>query len=377
MTDVILQTEGLEKRFHSGGGLLRPATTIHAVNGVQLSVRRGETLAIVGESGCGKSTLARLRLRLIDPSAGRVIYGGQDLTALPGPALRALRSQMQFIFQDPFSSLNPRMTVASIVGEPLLIHTDLTAQARRDKVAETLTRVGLRADMADRYPHEFSGGQRQRVAIARALVAGPKLVIGDEPVSALDVSVQAQIVNLLEDLKADFGLTLIMIAHDLAVIRHMSDRVAVMYLGEVVELAATEDLFRRPRHPYTQALLQAVPLPVPGHRAVRAVLPGDLPSPANPPPECKFHQRCAFATDICARVRPALAQTDTAGQSTGTGHHVACHHHATIPALPAAIDPTRGRTAAAEKRFALWRAQSARQAAQTTPPATPNTETAR
>ncbi len=371
MTDLILQTEGLEKRFHTGGGLLRAATTIHAVNGVNLGVRRGETLAIVGESGCGKSTLARLLLRLIEPSAGRVIYDGQDLTALPGPQMRALRSQMQFIFQDPFSSLNPRMTVASIVGEPLLVHTDLTPQARRTRVAEILQKVGLRPEMADRFPHEFSGGQRQRIAIARALVAGPKLLIGDEPVSALDVSVQAQIVNLLEDLKADFGLTLIMIAHDLAVIRHMSDRVAVMYLGEVVELAATEDLFRSPRHPYTQALLQAVPVPVPGRSVARQVLAGDLPSPANPPQGCKFHKRCGFATAICSSDRPVL-------QDVGTDHQVACHHQATIPVLPAAADPTRGRTAAAEKRFALWRDQSARRMAQTTPTTpTPDKETAR
>jgi peptide/nickel transport system ATP-binding protein len=359
MTDLIVQTEGLEKRFRTGGGLLRAATTIHAVNGVNLSVRRGETFAIVGESGCGKSTLARLLLRLIEPSAGRVIYDGQDLTALPASAMRALRSQMQFIFQDPFSSLNPRMTVASIVGEPLLVHTDLSAQARRDRVAETLQKVGLRPEMADRFPHEFSGGQRQRVAIARALVAGPKLLIGDEPVSALDVSVQAQIVNLLEDLKADFGLTLIMIAHDLAVIRHMSDRVAVMYLGEVVEQAATEDLFRSPRHPYTQALLQAVPVPVPGRTVVRQLLAGDLPSPANPPPGCKFHKRCPFATGICSRDRPVLEDAEA-------GHQVACHHHKTIPVLPPAADPTRGRTAGAEKRFALWRDQSARTMAQTT-----------
>lgn len=371
MSDVILATEGLEKRFRSGGGLLRAATTIHAVNGVNLQVQRGETLAIVGESGCGKSTLARLLLRLIEPSAGRVIFDGQDLTALPGARMRALRSQMQFIFQDPFSSLNPRMTVATIVGEPLLVHTGLSPQARRDRVAETLTKVGLRPDMADRFPHEFSGGQRQRIAIARALVAGPKLLIGDEPVSALDVSVQAQIVNLLEDLKADFGLTLIMIAHDLAVIRHMSDRVAVMYLGEVVELATTEDLFRRPRHPYTQALLQAVPVPVPGRAVARQILVGDLPSPANPPPGCKFHKRCAHATELCTRTRPVLADT-------APGHQVACHHHAGIPLLPPAADPASGRTAAAERRFALWRDQSARRTAQSNPETRPtDKETAR
>ena len=234
MTDIILETRDLHRRFTQGGGLFAKTTTIHAVNGVSLQVRRGETFAIVGESGCGKSTLARLLLRLIDPSEGQVIYEGQDLTDLSGGQMRALRSDLQFIFQDPFSSLNPRMSVEAIIAEPLRVHTALSASERRAKVADLMKRVGLRPEMADRYPHEFSGGQRQRICIARALASGPKLLIGDEPVSALDVSVQAQIVNLLEDLKQEFGLTLLVIAHDLAVIRHMSDRIAVMYLGEVV-----------------------------------------------------------------------------------------------------------------------------------------------
>ena len=366
MTDIILETRDLHRRFTQGGGFLGKATTIHAVNGVSLQVRRGETFAIVGESGCGKSTLARLLLRLIDASEGAVIYEGRDLTALSGGAMRALRSELQFIFQDPFSSLNPRMSVEAIIGEPLRVHTSLSAAARREKVAELMARVGLRPDMADRYPHEFSGGQRQRICIARALASGPKLLIGDEPVSALDVSVQVQIVNLMEDLKQEFGLTLVIIAHDLAVIRHMSDRIAVMYLGEVVELAATEDLFTAPRHPYTQALLAAIPVPVPGAAATRRVLGGDIPSPANPPAGCKFHTRCPHATDLCRTTRPALQ---------GEGHQVACHHHATLPRpdLPMARATTR--SPAAEARFALYRAATEAQHLTTTRTTHANTTT--
>lgn len=347
MTDIILETRDLHKRFVQGGGLFAKTTTIHAVNGVSLQVRRGETFAIVGESGCGKSTLARLLLRLIDASEGRVSYEGQDLTGLSGAQMRALRSDLQFIFQDPFSSLNPRMSVEAIIGEPLRLHTALGASARRAKVAELMARVGLRPDMADRYPHEFSGGQRQRICIARALASAPKLLIGDEPVSALDVSVQAQIVNLLEDLKQEFGLTLVIIAHDLAVIRHMSDRIAVMYLGEVVELADTETLFTAPRHPYTQALLAAIPVPVPGAAQARTVLGGDIPSPANPPSGCKFHTRCPHATDLCRSTRPVL---------DGTVHQVACHHHQTLPPPDLPIARTSTRSLAAEARFALYRA---------------------
>ncbi|MCD1627343.1 dipeptide ABC transporter ATP-binding protein [Seohaeicola saemankumensis] len=347
MTDIILETRDLHKRFVQGGGLFAKTTTIHAVNGVSLQVRRGETFAIVGESGCGKSTLARLLLRLIDASEGRVSYEGQDLTGLSGAQMRALRSDLQFIFQDPFSSLNPRMSVEAIIGEPLRLHTALGASARRARVAELMARVGLRPDMADRYPHEFSGGQRQRICIARALASAPKLLIGDEPVSALDVSVQAQIVNLLEDLKQEFGLTLVIIAHDLAVIRHMSDRIAVMYLGEVVELADTETLFTAPRHPYTQALLAAIPVPVPGAAQARTVLGGDIPSPANPPSGCKFHTRCPHATDLCRSTRPVL---------DGTVHQVACHHHQTLPPPDLPIARTGTRSLAAEARFALYRA---------------------
>jgi len=349
MSAFILETRDLYRRFFTGGGLLQKATTIHAVNGVSLQIRRGETFAIVGESGCGKSTLARLLLRLIEPSEGTVHYEGRDLTKLPQAKMRALRAEMQFIFQDPFSSLNPRMTVERIVGEPLSVHTTLTAAQRRAKVSDLLARVGLRPEHADRYPHEFSGGQRQRICIARALACGPKLLIGDEPVSALDVSVQAQIVNLLEDLKEEFGLTLIVIAHDLAVIRHMSDRIAVMYLGEVVELADTETLFSTPRHPYTQALLQAIPVPSPGARGARKVLGGDIPSPANPPSGCKFHTRCPYATDLCVSERPVLS-------AIAPGQQVACHHWAKIPIPDASALRIDARSAAAERRFALFRA---------------------
>ncbi len=361
---VILETRDLQRRFVTGGGLLRPQTTIHAVNGVSIQIRRGETFAIVGESGCGKSTLARLLLRLIEPSAGQISYDGRDLGSLPTGQMRKLRAEMQFIFQDPFSSLNPRMAVERIVGEPLAVHTTLSAAERRARVADLLTRVGLRPEHADRYPHEFSGGQRQRICIARALASGPKLLIGDEPVSALDVSVQAQIVNLLEDLKDDFGLTLIVIAHDLAVIRHMADRVAVMYLGEVVELAETEALYFTPRHPYTQALLQAIPVPVPGARKARKVLGGDIPSPASPPPGCKFHTRCPHATDLCKTERPALAEI-------APGRQVACHHWATIPATDPGALQLQARSNDAERRFALFRDASARMTS------TANKETAR
>ena len=356
MTNAILTTKDLHKRFTTGSGLVGASTTIHAVNGVSLSVNKGETFAIVGESGCGKSTLARLLLRLLDPSEGQVVYDGKDLTKLPAGEMRKLRSQMQFIFQDPFSSLNPRMTVEAIVGEPLLIHTDLNRKQRREKVADLLRKVGLRPDYADRYPHEFSGGQRQRICVARALASGPKLLIGDEPVSALDVSVQAQIVNLLEDLKDDFGLTLIIIAHDLSVIRHMADRVAVMYLGEIVELATTEDLFQSPRHPYTRALLTAIPVPMPGGRGPMAALGGDIPSPANPPAGCKFHTRCPHATDICKTTPPAL---DTAG-----AHQTACHHWQDLPDMGADAVATAPRSAATEARFALYRAAASKAAGQ-------------
>ena len=257
--DIILSTRDLKRYFNLGGGMLAKTGTIRAVDGVTLDIRRGETFAIVGESGCGKSTLARLLMRLLQPTSGEVTFDGWDIATLNGRALSALRRDMQFIFQDPFSSLNPRMSVGRLIAEPLETHfPQMTAADRREKVAGLLRQVGLRPEHAGRYPHEFSGGQRQRIGIARALASGPKLIIGDEPVSALDVSVQAQVINLLGDLRDDLGLTLIIIAHDLAVIRHMSDRVAVMYLGEIVEIGTADEIFETPRHPYTLALLSAI-----------------------------------------------------------------------------------------------------------------------
>lgn len=259
--ELILEAKNLTRHFAVGGSMFRKPATLRAVEDVSLSVRKGETLAIVGESGCGKSTLARMLMRLIEPTSGEMQFEGRQIDQVQGQSLTALRKDMQFIFQDPFSSLNPRMTVGRLIGEPLEIHApDLDARARRAKVAELLSQVGLRPEHANRYPHEFSGGQRQRIGIARALAAGPKLIIGDEPVSALDVSVQAQVINLLADLRDDLGLTLVIIAHDLAVIRHMSDRVAVMYLGRVVEEGPTDEIFANPRHPYTIALLSAIPV---------------------------------------------------------------------------------------------------------------------
>ncbi|WP_099865529.1 ABC transporter ATP-binding protein [Pararhizobium haloflavum] len=346
--DTIIETRDLKRHFKSGGGFLRKETTIHAVDGVSLAVHRGETFAIVGESGCGKSTLARLLLRLIEPSAGDVIYNGRNLTEADPASLRQLRGEMQFVFQDPYSSLNPRMTVGKIVGEPLEVHAALTSAERRARVADLLEKVGLRAEHASRYPHEFSGGQRQRIGIARALASEPKLLIGDEPVSALDVSVQAQIVNLVEDLKAELGLTLIIIAHDLAVIRHMSDRIAVMYLGEVVELAETDALYAEPLHPYTQALMQAIPKPDPAARVTREPLSGDIPSPANPPSGCRFHTRCPHAADRCTQEKPML-------EDAGGGRRVACHYWRELPRPDFSAVDTSSRSDAAIRRFELYR----------------------
>jgi oligopeptide/dipeptide ABC transporter ATP-binding protein len=350
VSGAILEAADVKKHFHVGGGLMREIKTVRAVDGVSLAVRSGETFAIVGESGCGKSTLARLLMGLIEPTAGSVRFEGRPIDALSGRALRALRRDMQFIFQDPFSSLNPRMSVGRIVGEPLETH------ARRARVAEILGRVGLRAEHADRYPHEFSGGQRQRIGIARALASGPKLVIGDEPVSALDVSVQAQVVNLLHELKSSFDLTLVVIAHDLAVIRHMSDRVAVMYLGQVVEIGSADRVFAQARHPYTMVLLSAIPEPVHGRQTRRLPLEGETPSPADPPSGCRFHTRCPFARPDCATRVPEL-------RPAGEGQLAACHYWEEIAAeghgKPPAPPPPRAPAAA--RRFALYEAAIARQ----------------
>ena len=351
MSDTILTARGLKKHFKTGGGMPKSGT-VRAVDDVSFDVRRGETFAIVGESGCGKSTLARLLMRLLTPTDGDVEFDGIDVRSLKGRDLTALRRDMQFVFQDPFSSLNPRMSVGKLVGEPLETHfPQMSASERRGKVAALLAKVGLRPEHAERYPHEFSGGQRQRIGIARALASAPKLVIGDEPVSALDVSVQAQVINLLGDLRDELGLTLVIIAHDLAVIRHMSDRVAVMYLGQIVEQGDVDTVFTQPRHPYTRALLSAIPVAAHGERAPRRALEGEMPSPANPPSGCRFHTRCPYAQARCTTDNPALRATDVA-----EGHVAACHFFEVIaadePDLGLADAPKRAPGAAA--RFALY-----------------------
>lgn len=348
----IIEGRNLAKRFGGKKGFFQSSPTVYAVNDVSISVWSGETFAIVGESGCGKSTLARLLLRLIEPSDGSVHYQGNDITALSSAEMRSLRSEMQIIFQDPFASLNPRMTVGSIIAEPIRLHGLAKGKAVEDRVAELLRTVGLRPEYANRYPHEFSGGQRQRIGVARALAGQPKLIIGDEPVSALDVSIQAQVINLLEDLKEEFGLTLIIVAHDLAVIRHMSDRVAVMYLGEVVELSPVDPLYEKPLHPYTQTLLDAIPVPVPGGREKRALAKGDVPSPTNPLPGCKFHTRCPYAQEKCRVDHPPL-------EDVGDGRSVACHFWREIQEQDHATAPADGTSPKLAERLELYRAYQA------------------
>ncbi|WP_299678833.1 dipeptide ABC transporter ATP-binding protein [uncultured Roseobacter sp.] len=347
----ILEARALKRHFVTRKPLFGAPTVVRAVDGVDLAIAEGETFAIVGESGCGKSTLARLLVRLIEPSDGRVAYQGKDIGDLSEQALRALRAELQFIFQDPFSSLNPRMTVGALIEEPLRTHEIGTAEERRSAVARILTRVGLRPEHADRYPHEFSGGQRQRIGIARALVSGPKVVIGDEPVSALDVSIQAQVINILEDLKEAFGLTLIVIAHDLAVIRHMSDRVAVMYLGRIVEIGTADRLFQAPAHPYTEALLEAIPIPSVGARKAHVAIEGDPPNPIAPPSGCRFHTRCPYAADICRTEAPTL-------RDVGDGHQAACHFSGDLALKGIQPDDVQ-RTPAATRRFEIYSAARA------------------
>jgi oligopeptide transport system ATP-binding protein len=322
-TDNLISLRALKVHFPVLRGLLRryPVGTVHAVDGVDLDVRRGETLGLVGESGCGKSTLGRAVLQLVRPTAGEVRFDGTELTKLDDDALRPLRRRMQMVFQDPFSSLNPRMTVGETVAEPMLVH-GLAANAAesRDKTAELFKIVGLNPNMLDRFPHEFSGGQRQRIGIARSLAAQPDFIVCDEPVSALDVSIQAQIVNLFESLREKLGLTYVFIAHDLAVVRHLSDRIAVMYLGKIVEIAPKQNLYASPLHPYTQALLSAVPVPdrTIEKRRERIVLQGEVPSPLSPPRGCRLHPRCAKAMSQCRSIEPVL-------QQQADGHWVACH----------------------------------------------------
>lgn len=318
MTTPILECLELSKTFAGPKRLFARSSQVTAVDRISLKVWPGETLAIVGESGSGKSTLGRLLLRLLAPSQGQVYYQGEEITQVNAARLNQLRRELQIIFQDPFASLNPRMTVEQIVGEPLWLHQNMGRSDRTHRVAELLKTVGLPAAWARRYPHEFSGGQRQRIGIARALASGPKLLLGDEPVSALDVSVQAQVVNLLEGLKDQFGLTMIIVAHGLAVIRHMSDRVAVMYLGQIVELAHVDDIFDAPLHPYTQALIASAPQMQPGVVRQTPLLQGDLPDPSNPPTGCRFHTRCPHAKEECQQREPIVQVLDG-------GRQVACH----------------------------------------------------
>ena len=350
MSGPLLEVQGLTKHFPVRRGAFGLVSGhVRAVDGVDFHVDAGETLAIVGESGCGKSTAGRLVLRLLEPTGGGVRFEGVDLLGLSDSQMRAQRRLMQVIFQDPYASLNPRMTVGAMLGEPLMLHGLATSEAaRRTRVGELLELVGLRPEHARRYPHEFSGGQRQRLAIARALAVEPKLIVADEPVSALDVSIQAQVINLMRSLQARFGLAYVFISHDLAVVKHIADRVAVMYLGKIVETATTDDLFRNPRHPYTRALLSAVPQPDPTVVRERALLDGDIPSAMNPPPGCRFHTRCRYARESCRIDVPVL--TDD-----GAGHATACPWWPQRPPAPPLAEGTGNR----QDRIRLARLQAA------------------
>lgn len=319
MTGDLLEVKHLKKYYPIKGGLLgRDIGQVKAVDDISFTVKKGETLGLVGESGCGKSTAGRSLLRLIEPTEGQVLFEGKDVTAMGKEQLRKIRRDMQIVFQDPFASLNPRHTVERILEEPMIIHGIGNSKERKQRVLQLLEVVGLSSYHAKRYPHQFSGGQRQRIGIARALAVNPKLIVADEPVSALDVSIQSQVLNLMQDLQKEFQLTYIFIAHDLSVVKHISDRVGVMYLGRIVELTEKDRLYDHPKHPYTQALLSAVPIPDPDVKKERVILQGDVPSPANAPKGCAFHTRCPVAMDICKSDRPAF-------KDQGEGHFVACH----------------------------------------------------
>ena len=325
--DTLLSVRNLVKHFPITRGILiqKQVGAVKAVDGVSFDVRRGETLGLVGESGCGKSTTGRLILRLIEPTAGSVAFEGKDLLSLPPPQMRLMRREMQIIFQNPYASLDPRMTIGDSIAEPLRVHKLMDSKGIIKRVQELLDRVGLSPTYSGRYPHEFSGGQRQRIGIARALAMNPKFIVADEPVSALDVSVQAQVLNLLDDLQDEFNLTYLFIAHNLATVEHISDRVAVMYLGKIVEVADSDALYANPKHPYTQALLSAVPEPDPTVRKERIILQGDIPSPVNPPSGCRFHTRCPYVMDQWKTIYPPFGDL-------GAGHYAACHLHPLQPA---------------------------------------------
>jgi oligopeptide transport system ATP-binding protein len=319
----MLEVDHLVKHFPITRGIIfeKEIGTVKAVDDVSFTVAAGETLGLVGESGCGKSTLSRTILQLLEPTSGSVKFEGEEITGLGTKELRELRPQIQMIFQDPYASLNPRKRIAQIIGDPIKLHGLAEGDAIKDRVQELLERVGLNPEHYNRFPHEFSGGQRQRIGIARALALNPKLIIADEPVSALDVSIQAQIINLLEDLQDDLGLAYVFVAHDLGVVRHVADRIAVMYLGKIVELGPAEAVYSNPIHPYTESLLNAIPIPDPraNRERERKVLEGDVPSPANPPSACRFHTRCPYATEVCSSDEPAFVDY-------GGGHWAACHH---------------------------------------------------